>query len=86
MFTILLSACQIEPKVDESPSDLKAKVNEFTPVELNSDLLNNLSDNQKQLLSYLIDAAALVDEIFWEQSFGDKESLPRPAGPGRKPR
>lgn len=75
VFSILLSACQIEPKTDESTSDLQAKVNEFTPVELNSDLLNNLSDNQKQLLSYLFDAAALVDEVFWEQSFGDKESL-----------
>ena len=75
IMAILISACQSQPESEESTSEFQSKVDEFTPVELNSDLLSNLSDNQKELLNYLFDAAVLIDDLFWEQSYGDKESL-----------
>lgn len=75
IMAILISACQSQPESEESTSELQSRVDEFTPVELNSDLLSNLSDNQKELLNYLFDAAVLIDDLFWKQSYGDKESL-----------
>lgn len=40
----------------------------YTPYELNSDL-SHLSDNQRQMLSLLIDAAKIMDDLFWQQAF-----------------
>ena len=37
--------------------------------------LDHLSDNQKQMISLLIDAAKITDEIFWLQVWGDKDEL-----------
>jgi len=33
--------------------------------------LSHLSDEQKQMLALLIDAAQIMDDLFWRQSFGD---------------
>lgn len=44
----------------------------YFPVDLTADL-SHLSDNQKQLVSLLIDASKIMDELFWQQAFaGDK--------------
>ncbi len=57
---------QAEPK----PADqLLAKYADFT---LTSDL-SHLSANQKQLLPVLIEAATIMDDLFWLQSYGPKE-------------
>lgn len=74
VFTLLLAACQTQPDSKQSTSALQSKVDEFTPVKLESDLLKELNDNQKQLLNYLFDAASLIDDIFWIQAYGDKEN------------
>jgi len=37
--------------------------------------LSHLSDNQKQMIALLIDAAKITDEIFWLQVWGDREEL-----------
>jgi len=33
--------------------------------------LSSLGDNQKEMLTLLIDAAQIMDDLFWRQSFGD---------------
>ena len=33
--------------------------------------LDHLSDEQKQMIALLIDAAQIMDDLFWRQSFGD---------------
>ena len=33
--------------------------------------LSHLSDEQKQMVALLIDAAQIMDDLFWRQSFGD---------------
>ena len=44
----------------------------YFPVDLTADL-SHLSDNQKQVVSLLIDASKIMDELFWQQAFaGDK--------------
>lgn len=51
------------------------KLDIYTPVTLTSDL-SHLSDNQKQMISLLIDASKIMDDLFWKQSFGqDKQTF-----------
>lgn len=46
----------------------------YAPFTLTSDL-SHLSDNQKQMISLLIDAAKIMDNLFWKQAYGDKDAL-----------
>jgi hypothetical protein len=45
----------------------------YIPVELKADL-NKLSEQQKQMLAVLIDAAKIMDELFWRQAFAADKS------------
>lgn len=46
----------------------KARLSIYHPVDLTSDL-SHLSENQKQMLSLLIDASQIMDDLFWQQAF-----------------
>ncbi|GAO30294.1 dipeptidyl-peptidase 3 family protein [Geofilum rubicundum] len=58
----------------ETRSDMQKKVNDFVEVELTTDL-SHLSENEKQMLPLLIEAARIMDHIFWTQAYGDKDVL-----------
>ncbi|RXE84198.1 Zn-dependent hydrolase [Pseudoalteromonas sp. A757] len=45
----------------------------YTPVTLETDL-SHLSDNQKKMLALLIDASAIMDDLFWQQAFGEDKA------------
>ncbi|TMO70397.1 dipeptidyl-peptidase 3 family protein [Pseudoalteromonas aurantia] len=47
----------------------QSRLDIYTEVTLNTDL-SHLNDNQKKMLSKLIDASEIMDELFWKQSFG----------------
>ena len=47
----------------------------YHPVDLRADL-SHLSDNQKAMLSLLIDASKIMDDLFWKQAFfEDKDTF-----------
>lgn len=46
----------------------------YAEVTLTADL-SHLSDRQRQMVSLLIDAAKITDDIFWQQVWGDKDAL-----------
>ena len=46
----------------------------YAEVGLTTDL-SHLSDNQRQMISLLIDAGKITDDIFWQQVWGDKDEL-----------
>lgn len=56
-------------------SELQQKVEEFAYVDLSSDLVNNLSENDKSLLKIFSEIADIMDNLFWKQTFGDKSVL-----------
>ncbi len=56
---------------DTITSEMEKKVNEFASFKLTTDL-NQLTEKEKQMLPILLEAAVLIDEIFWIQTFGDK--------------
>lgn len=46
----------------------------YAPVTLTADV-SHLSDNQKQMLGKLIEASVIMDDLFWQQVYGDKDAL-----------
>jgi hypothetical protein len=51
-----------------------ADPDKYITVKLESDL-SVLSENQKQILRLLFAAAQIMDDLYWEQCFGNKEEL-----------
>jgi len=58
----------------EVNQEIKKKADEFASFTLTTDL-SVLTEKEKQMLPLLLDAAKIMDEIFWKQAFGDKDSL-----------
>lgn len=58
----------------EELSPMGKKVAEFAEFELTTDL-SHLSDNQKEMLKILFEAADIMNCVFWKQAYGDKEKL-----------
>ncbi|HRY31773.1 MAG TPA: Zn-dependent hydrolase [Bacteroidales bacterium] len=59
-----------------TPADsaLNAKVNEFVEVSLTVDL-SGLTENEKNMIPLLIDIADIMDDLFWQQTFPQRDSL-----------
>jgi hypothetical protein len=77
--TSLLSACS-ENNHTQTPSptllvEAQSRLDIYKPVTLSADL-SHLSKNQKQMIVLLIEASDIIDELFWQQAFGeDKETF-----------
>lgn len=54
-------------------NDYQGKLDIYKEVTLNAPI-DHLSNNQKQMLSLLIDASKIMDDLFWKQSFGEDKS------------
>lgn len=71
-------AVESQPVIDSAPALIAGAENRldiYYPVELSADL-SHLSDNQKAMLSVLIDASEIMDDLFWQQAFGgDKQGF-----------
>ncbi len=61
-------------KAKEKPMDINSKVAAYAPFELKADI-SSLSDKQKKMLSILFEVAQIMDDIYWEQTYGNKELL-----------
>ena len=77
-----LVACRPEAsKAGESTplnvgSPIEKKLAQYTTVRLTTDLAK-LTDRERQMLPLLIQAARSMDEIFWRQAYGNRDSLLR---------
>ncbi len=56
------------PDFDESRPDI------YASVRLTADL-KQLTDKQRQMIVLFVEAAQIMDELFWQQAFGDKDAL-----------
>ena len=76
LFVILLAAaltgCNSEDK--KLTEEMKANLARFKEVTLTTDL-SWLSSQEKEIVGILIDAAAIMDDIFWMEAYGDKTEL-----------
>jgi hypothetical protein len=55
-------------------TDVAQRLSIYAPVTLTADI-SHLSAKEKQILPLLLDAAAIMDEIFWQQAVGDKQGF-----------
>ena len=81
LFAILIfAACKNETttEVAEQTPDAKTPMQQnlekYTDFTLTADL-SHLSDNQKQIVKLLIEAADVMNELFWYEAYGDKMAL-----------
>ncbi|HNS29244.1 MAG TPA: Zn-dependent hydrolase [Tenuifilaceae bacterium] len=65
--SLFFSACQPQ-------NEIQSKVDNFIEVDLTADI-SHLSDKEKQMLPLLFEAAQIMDDIFWQQAYGDKLAL-----------
>ena len=85
----LAAACVRQPAPEPAPasapaaqaaapvsaaSDIEARLAKYTTVRLTTDLAS-LSAKERQMLPVLIEAAQAMDEVFWQQAYGDRSAL-----------
>jgi len=79
---LIVSACE---KKTDHPEDsdnetteevdaVQQSLDKYVKVKLTSDL-SVLADYERQMLPHLIKAAAIMDDLFWVQAYGDKSAL-----------
>ncbi|OJJ21242.1 Zn-dependent hydrolase [marine bacterium AO1-C] len=59
---------------NKEATGIASKVKDYQTVKLTTDL-SQLSDKEKQMLPLMIEAAKIMDELFWLQAYGDKNAL-----------
>lgn len=52
-------------------SGVASKLKDYQTVKLTTDL-SQLTDKEKQMIPLLIEAAQVMDDLFWQQAYGDK--------------
>ena len=61
-------------QTDAAATDLQQKLNMYTTVRLTADL-SSLSEKERQMIPLLIEAGSIMDELFWYEAYGQKDSL-----------
>lgn len=75
----IASTAPVQPVASEVNTATNPRFGIYTTVTLNADL-SHLSNRQKQMLTLLIDAAKIMDVLFWHQAYGEKEELLKSIG------
>ncbi|MBN1650229.1 MAG: Zn-dependent hydrolase [Bacteroidales bacterium] len=70
IFIAVFSACNSK----QSNSEMQKLVDMYTPFELTADL-SHLSDNEREMLKVLFDASAIMNQMYWCQTYGPNEEL-----------
>jgi hypothetical protein len=76
---IVLASCNPKPADQKKTAaneneEIRMKVEEFVPVKLTTDV-SKLTESEKQMIPLMIEAAQIMDKLFWEQAYGDKAQL-----------
>ena len=66
---------------NRTESPMKQKVEEYAPFELTSPLAAQLSDNERQIVELFFQIGQIADDLFWQQTFGDKSLMDQIADP-----
>ena len=72
----LLASCSSKKaeKKDISQLTTEEKVKQYAEVELKTDI-SFLSASEKEVLGLMIDIAQIMDDIYWEQAYGNKADM-----------
>lgn len=72
ILVLFLAGCNTEDK--KLTDEMKANLAKYKEVTLTTDL-GWLSSKDREIISTLIDAANIMNDIFWMEAYGDKEEL-----------
>lgn len=67
-------ATQETSPADSLIVDIDQRLGKYVPVRLTTDV-SLLTDQQKQLIPVLMEAGKIMDELFWYEAYGKKDSL-----------
>ena len=65
---------QLETYTPSSQAQVDARLAIYAPVDLTADI-SHLSEKEKQILPLLLDVAQIMDELYWQQTLGNKEGF-----------
>ncbi len=71
---LTIFACANPQKKTDKKSEIQNKVDEYASFKLTTDV-SVLTPAEKELLPYLFETAQIMDEIFWRQTYGDRNQL-----------
>ncbi|MDC9722906.1 MAG: Zn-dependent hydrolase [Urechidicola sp.] len=60
--------------VEQNLTEMQKNLSKYVTVKLTADV-TKLTDNERKMLPLLIQAADIMNDLFWYESFGDKEVL-----------
>ena len=63
-----------QPDSMDEEMELKQKVEAFAQVPLKCNI-EHLTESEKAVLNLCFDAAKIMDDLFWQEAYGDKESF-----------
>jgi hypothetical protein len=69
---VLLAGCAGREQAGADAAD--ARLAKYTSVRLTTDM-GQLTEREQRVVALLIDASAAMDEIFWQQAYGDRDAL-----------
>lgn len=67
-------SCEKPDEGTNNEQDMQEKLNQYVSVKLTTDL-SALSENQRKMIPLLIDAAKIMDSLFWYDAYGQRDSL-----------
>ncbi len=70
---VAVFAMACEP-AEPAPDPFEELVSKYVTVPLTTDM-SVLTDNERKMLPLLIEAAQYIDELFWDQAYGARDSL-----------
>jgi hypothetical protein len=70
------STIEEDASLAEAEEEGPSRFDIYATVRLTADL-SNLTDNQRKMIPILIDASIIMDDLFWQQSWGSKRSFVR---------
>jgi hypothetical protein len=74
-FIIILAACnRVKPRQATTNDTIMMKLNDFASFALTTNI-SKLTENERKMIPLLIEAADIMDELFWYEAFGNKDSL-----------
>lgn len=65
---------QKQVAVEQNASPMQRNLNKYVSVKLTSDL-SKITENEKKMLPLLIKAADMMNDLFWYESYGNKDEL-----------
>ena len=71
---LIASACTNAPKQPAEQQPQPKLIDKYAEYTLTSDI-SHLSENEKEMLPLLFEAADIMEDLFWQENYGDKDEL-----------